>query len=189
MIAALRSRAGAAHPVEAFLWTLGAFALCSLLLNLVVRVAYHHGLQDALGGLLFLTIPIAIGFLALFSVPISAAANTSRRYRKVVLLAAAVAALLIYVVALRFELRILTQWVFPYLPGLDFAYASFDIGAVAVGLAIIFGAALAGLVETPEGPAIPADPLDAARAAGEKAGEESQDEGGAEDVELEIELG
>lgn len=125
-------------PFLAFLHVLGIFATCSLGLNVLVAAFVDAELEGLLTGFALASIPIAFGCLALFVGPAAMTARSSSRFKQLVLLAAAAAAFLIYVVALRFEWRWITEWLFPHWPGAEMAYSSGDIQLAAIVGAIIY---------------------------------------------------
>lgn len=126
------------HPLLAFLHVLGIFAVCSLCFNVLVAAFAAEGLEGLFTGFVFATIPIALGCFALFVGPAATAADSSRRFGKLVLLGASVAAFLIYVVALRLEWRWMTEWLFPHWPGYETVYSSDNVQLAAICGAILY---------------------------------------------------
>jgi hypothetical protein len=179
------------HPFLAFLHVLGIFAASSLCFNVLVGALAGGGLEGLFTGFVFATIPIALGCFALFVGPAARAAESSRRFGKLVLLGAAVTAFLIYVAALRLEWRWVTEWLFPHWPGSEMAYSSGDIQLAAICGFIIYAIGwlyMSGLDSEP----VPLDEegmkLGMARDGLGVIGDQGQAQEGA-DADLELDLG
>ena len=119
------------HPAVAMVFAMGAFFATSVVFNLVFGIATLLHVDRFLGGFLQGIAGFAI-FLLIF--PFSLQATRSRARPQVVAFIGMILLTAIYVIAVRFNVVLLTHGLFPHIPGKEFRA---DVPSAWVGLAIV----------------------------------------------------